>query len=1163
MSITVNTTGKLFRDDFNRGDSGVVGGTPAWTENDASYEINTNQLYDNQATWNNVFMYQTTGLPAVKHGFCIQANYKSVASRFHGVGAFNDVAQADSSIYAGFSSGGNWEVTRIEGGVNQAQDLDTTLDATAGEWYGVRMMVTQNGSNVDVSCLATTKLDDNDDLSKAFAETGAALTNQPYPTSGVFHGPVKWNSDQWMDEYIVMGNETGGAITMDGLPTGYKLQIDSNTAVAESGGTATIPMSTWKTYPFPSTTVKVLDDGDSLVESKTTAVYGGATMTYTAPVGGLHTFDYRATVYDPSVAAETTVLTPRAGAAHSDDFIVSTVVVSGAKEYLERIKGRRGKLDVLSKRTDTGQISLRVMDAKTGTSNAQRWVTAFIGDAANIDQLVGAKVLIEESTDGGTTWSDFYTGRIQKVGLKGKLWVDLQINDMAQDLDYTIFTGNLFDDELNEKRLAAPSTLAGDGSRPGLVPRSLFDRANHLGGTAGYGSYVTSPWVKGDIDANGLLQVDHSTEVPEELRRMDEAWPEATTPAHYNGQYITSQENKRIRVRVRNSGGTIKEFNLGARRLGGLADVLSGTISQFFNEGPTSVLVNKLQLRALDNTDDPDYALLTAFLSESVHFVIYSVADPTDAAPILITDEHPVQVLADILDGYYGPLDTDGTPIRAFPYDSTSFAALIADLTIPKGRWVIEETAKLNEWIEENIMVPYNLGYRLNAAGEMVIFDLRRPTSATVASVDTITEDDLEAGKDSVWVHNRKGAITDLKISYKAETGLPQVDLSGWEKLAAILGVEANIKPYILPVYTDTHSIRWLASNQLATKGTQGHEIEHPGTFGRLTLAQVILQFINNEPFLRSFLERMKDTFFGYFSAGPVTYSLECNRWSTNADAFPGDWRIVNVPWLPNTSTSERGGARVALCIGRAEDGARIRLDFLDAGRNSVATSPALNALALTSGDEEHSVDVSIDFTMFSVSTKVVVEYAVTDSTTAAVGNVPDSYWLRAFGHAAFGGTVGRAISDLPAGRRIWVRARTEPTENEILPSPWVYPSGADYIDLTAYTAPNTLAADVASYGGGVVGLSWAAGETELDTVLELAESTCPAGSYTRVGRIPAGSLTYILAGLEVSTTYCARIYHIDRMGGQTSAVTVQFTTGATKNTAPAMGDLVVVLSET
>src|SRR5439155_25189 len=96
------------------------------------------------------------------------------------------------------------------------------------------------------------------------------------------------------------------------------------------------------------------------------------------PGGGrMTTFNvaYRTTVYvsrgiDPS---ETTLLTPIAGAPHSDPFKIATRTgISGFQPYMGLPSGRRGRIDLLSKKTDVGEITFDIIDVRTvvGGGNA-------------------------------------------------------------------------------------------------------------------------------------------------------------------------------------------------------------------------------------------------------------------------------------------------------------------------------------------------------------------------------------------------------------------------------------------------------------------------------------------------------------------------------------------------------------------------------------------------------------------------------------------------------------------------------------------------------------------------------------------------------------------------------------------------------------------------
>lgn len=154
---------------------------------------------------------------------------------------------------------------------------------------------------------------------------------------------------------------------------------------------------------------------------------------------------YRLTIYAHKSVdnTEATVLTPIAGGAHADQFKVSTIASAGFKVYLDLPEGRRGRIDPLSKKTDVGEITIGILDVRAGgvTDNLTRWMTAFLGDVGDQHQLGGCKVVLEESTNGGSAWSNFFTGRVASIKLRGKLWYDLRIRDASENLKGDIFVG--------------------------------------------------------------------------------------------------------------------------------------------------------------------------------------------------------------------------------------------------------------------------------------------------------------------------------------------------------------------------------------------------------------------------------------------------------------------------------------------------------------------------------------------------------------------------------------------------------------------------------------------------------------------------------------------------------------------------------------------------
>jgi hypothetical protein len=274
-TITLDSEGLLFRDQFNRANAGVLGN--GWNENDASFQILNNQVYDDQAVWSNGYTRQDTAAPAAKRGFVVQCNVNPDATGyFTGISAIAD-GSADTSIYAGVGDVNDYEVTRIVAGSSTNTDADSTITVVAGSWYTVRLAIVANGSNLDASVWGAAALASSDELSNNLTKY-AEILNVAEPTDSRKCGFTKWQVGTW-DEFFVCGNESGGAITVTGVPTGYKIQIDSQTAVTESGGTVTIPLSTWAAYALPATTIKLLTDGDVVVGqlSPPAGVWGGQT----------------------------------------------------------------------------------------------------------------------------------------------------------------------------------------------------------------------------------------------------------------------------------------------------------------------------------------------------------------------------------------------------------------------------------------------------------------------------------------------------------------------------------------------------------------------------------------------------------------------------------------------------------------------------------------------------------------------------------------------------------------------------------------------------------------------------------------------------------------------------------------------------------------------
>ncbi len=159
---------------------------------------------------------------------------------------------------------------------------------------------------------------------------------------------------------------------------------------------------------------------------------------------------YRLTVYAPRSVdpTEATVLTPVAGAPHSDSFQVTTLpTLAGWKPYLYFPDGRTGKIDVLARTTDIGTVTVILLDPRLSAGdNLTRWLTAYFGNLKGEYRAGGLRSKLEESltlnADGTRTdWASWFTGRLQKVRSAGKSRFALEIQDEASELIQRVFVG--------------------------------------------------------------------------------------------------------------------------------------------------------------------------------------------------------------------------------------------------------------------------------------------------------------------------------------------------------------------------------------------------------------------------------------------------------------------------------------------------------------------------------------------------------------------------------------------------------------------------------------------------------------------------------------------------------------------------------------------------
>lgn len=392
---------------------------------------------------------------------------------------------------------------------------------------------------------------------------------------------------------------------------------------------------------------------------------------------------YRMTVYADE--AMSTALTPASGAPHSDPFQVATTTgVTGYKPYMGLPRGPRGEMDPLERTVSTGQLTIELLDHRTteGGSNLERWVTAFTGNEDGDPQLGGLLVKIEESLDGGSTWSDFFTGRVHRDQLDGRVKRKLSIRDRSKVLNRTIFVGRPH------------------GSASGFMP-SLWP----VGLTSGYGNAPTIDPMTGVYRA-GSEQFDQHIEVDggQERNIVTQDLHNRLADAYEDDLQTHPSLRAKVTITSGDRSGESGEFRLAFFERGDFDLFYIGETS----DGGTH-WIEDIGVAEVDSSD-PNYMALPPD-GASVEVEIFDQRSVDEGSPVLVDDIHPAQLLLEVARGWYGYLDDDGSPLEPFPHNESVFNDLIADTSFPDIRLVITEPIEANKFIEK-ICRHTGLGYR-------------------------------------------------------------------------------------------------------------------------------------------------------------------------------------------------------------------------------------------------------------------------------------------------------------------------------------------------------------------------------------------------------------------------------------------------------------------
>jgi hypothetical protein len=811
---------------------------------------------------------------------------------------------------------------------------------------------------------------------------------------------------------------------------------------------------------------------------------------------------YELTVYAPRSVdpTEATVLTPAAGAPHSDPFVVTSKQgIAGSKPYLAFPTGRTGAIDPLNKTTTIGALTLKLLDVRVtaGSGNAARWVTAFVGDVTGGNILIGRKYRLRQSMDGGTTFTSYSSGRITATQLDGKLWVSLTASDRTDDLTDDVFVGT------------PAANVASYAHQSQLYPLGLLQK---------YASFPLAAKARGTIAAPQVLGYDAFAL---EVDKNQADTKRLIAP--------------RILVETLLQGKSVGKHRLVVTRL----DTSATTEWELPRAIRWSTSLEKLAAGQL-----PGASAAVPPVGTAVEFYIRPTAYPiSERLPLLIDDVNPVTYISDLCAGYYGRLDASGNPVRALAFNANG---IDGTKMIPWRRY-ITKSSKRNAEIEA-VCRAYHLAYFTDGAGVVNLVDLRR--ASTTAPAVTLTDADLEtSGGALTWQQSRDSAVTSVVGMYYPEIQTPDRDLpKPFDFVASIndrpdippvriqeLAAQSVLVPFIGPRSSDMKP-QTFKIDALGFRFVPGavEDPEHGETYNGTALRSYVIQ---------QALLGYADELSGPFGLGPSYIEVTCRRASANvALALQGKFVALTFTALPDPATNQRGGPRLGVCIGRTEDGPRIKLRFIDAGANSVALVPTL-AATTTSGTAE-SPKVTQSVTLNAAGEPVRLSYAITAQTVAVRPADDDAAWTNG---PLVETTASVDITTLPSTSRIWVRGRSVPRAGIgfKLPSAWAIPAGSGRVDTTSLNAPSGIAVSGANAGSTVA--SWTNGETWAKLDLMVVAGAAPAtwlDAY-RVAALDAGSIQaalgpYVTAGQQ----YTVGVRHRDRVGGVSAVASATFYVG-------------------
>ena len=496
-------------------------------------------------------------------------------------------------------------------------------------------------------------------------------------------------------------------------------------------------------------------------------------------------------------------------------------------------------------------------------------------------------------------------------------------------------------------------------------------------------------------------------------------------------------------------------------------------------------------------------------------YLYMPTAEPNELMPLLIGGKdgiRPFQLAKDLQDE------------AGIVHSSSAMQDLIDDPDFGAGWWRITSPELLKDWLEDNMYGPYGVAPLQNSTGAVLPKKIHLPQA--VESTDLFEFTGANMATQPTWHESSRDRITAIRFEYTHEAPMKARPMDGdWpadlirEDKRFIERTHDRLDGGQAPRREIVYQLKGVHDSFSVIPGD-------PPPTGAPTWS------------LDRFVDSMAREKFQRFGDGPIRGDIV--GLSTTEEVTEGDFIRVTLETYPAPASQSRGASRIVQALSKTIGPAGPTFEYLDAGPDLNALVAPTLVIAPAASDPKHTILATVSG---SSSTDVGFQLQWAHS-TASTGPT-NTEW---YDWAGQGDSTGvESVSPMASGRQTWMRART--TFQGRTRSAW---SAAADTTTEALEAPSNLAASTIT--GNTVTLSWDLGSSNSpDYPIEIRYSTgaCPQSAKASLQRFVARTRQFEVTGLEVDSTGCFAVRHVDDWGGVSAedTLTVEMTTSP--RTAP------------